>query len=72
VRQRPDAETREGCDHTWKPGYVAGQEFCTKCDTWRATKRPPPLSPEVRQDRAEERDRGILNDPLHFDGDGAV
>jgi hypothetical protein len=30
--------------------------------------RPPPLSPEVRQERAKGRDRGILNDPLGNDG----
>lgn len=26
------------------------------------SKRPPPLSPEVRRERAEGRDRGVLND----------
>lgn len=43
---------------TWI-GCVVGNWICAHSD---GPKRPPELSPEERKKRADQRDRGVLND----------
>lgn len=69
---RNDGQEEVGHQHTWHEDDD-GYRWCQACDAHGPAdlpeptlidglKRPPELSPEEREKRADQRDRGVLND----------